>query len=60
MDELKKAVVDVGYQVVEEEKRFDGDREKMERKQETRRQITLLILSATFSIPLLAVMFGEY
>lgn len=59
VDELKKAVIDVGYQAVEEDKRLDGDREKLERDRETRRQINLLILSATLSIPLLAVMFGE-
>lgn len=57
--DLKKAVEEAGYQAGDGEKRFDGDGEKMERRRETRRQLLLLILSATLTVPLLAMMFAE-
>lgn len=56
---LKKAVEDAGYKADAGDTRFDGDKEKLERERETRRQIQLLILSGALSIPLLAMMFAE-
>lgn len=57
--DIKKAVEEAGYTAQEGDTRFDGDKEKLEREKVTRRQLKLLILSATLSIPLLAVMFAE-
>ncbi|MFZ5648940.1 MAG: heavy metal translocating P-type ATPase [Bacillota bacterium] len=57
--EMKKAVANAGYRAEDGEKKFDGDREKLERERETRRQMRFVILSASLSIPLLAVMFAE-
>lgn len=57
LTDLKKAVADAGYKAESGEKRFDEDKEKLEREQETRRQIKLLIMSAVLSLPLLAYMF---
>ena len=57
--ELKKAVVDAGYRAEDAEVRPDGDSEKLERERETRRQLTLFILSAAFSLPLLSMMFAD-
>jgi len=57
--DMKRAVADIGYRAEEGGKRFDGDREKLERERQTRRQVRLFSLSAALSIPLLAVMFSE-
>ncbi|MFZ5651646.1 MAG: heavy metal translocating P-type ATPase [Bacillota bacterium] len=57
--DMKRAVADAGYRAGDGEKKFDGDREKLERERETRRQTVLLILSAALSVPLLAMMFAE-
>lgn len=57
--DLKKAVAGAGYRAESGEKRFDEDREKLEREKETRRQLSLLIMSAALSLPLLACMFAE-
>lgn len=59
VNDMQKAVADIGYKANPGEKRFDEDSEKLERQQETRRQTCLLILSAVLSLPLLAYMFGE-
>lgn len=56
---LKKAVEDAGYKADAGDTRFGGDKEKLERERETRRQVQLLILSGALSIPLLAMMFAE-
>ncbi|MTI85871.1 MAG: copper-translocating P-type ATPase [Firmicutes bacterium] len=57
--DFKKAIQEVGYTAQDGDTRFDEDKEKLEREKETRRQLTILVLSATLSIPLLAVMFAE-
>ncbi|AGL00352.1 heavy metal translocating P-type ATPase [Desulfoscipio gibsoniae] len=57
--DIKKAVADAGYRAEDGDKRFDGDREKLERERETRRQLMLLVMSAVLSLPLLSMMFGE-
>lgn len=57
--DLRRAVADAGYKAEDGDKRFDEDKEKLERERETRRQISLLVMSAVFSVPLLAMMFAE-
>lgn len=57
--DLKRAVTDAGYKAEEGTKRFDEDKEKIERERETKRQIRLFTMSAILSLPLLAVMFAE-
>ncbi|HBV99452.1 MAG: ATPase P [Peptococcaceae bacterium BICA1-7] len=57
--DLKKAVTDAGYRAGDGEVSPDGDMEKLERERETRRQLTLFIMSAAFSVPLLAMMFTD-
>ncbi|MFZ5643707.1 MAG: heavy metal translocating P-type ATPase [Bacillota bacterium] len=57
--DLKKAVSEAGYAAEDGEKRFDVDREKIEREKEKRRQLTFFTLSAVLSVPLLAMMFAE-
>ena len=59
LQELKKAVEDAGYKADSGDPSFIGDREKLERERDTRRQLYLLILSGAFSIPLLSMMFAE-
>jgi Cu+-exporting ATPase len=59
VEDMLKAVADMGYQADVGGKRFDEDREKLEREKETRHQTRLLIMSAVLSIPLLAMMFDE-
>ncbi|MTI81635.1 MAG: copper-translocating P-type ATPase [Firmicutes bacterium] len=57
--DLKKTVSDAGYQAEDAEKKFDEDKEKLERQRETKRQVNLLILSGVLSLPLLTIMFAE-
>lgn len=57
--DLQKAVAEIGYKAEAGGKRFDEDREKLERERETRRQALLFIMSAVLSMPLAAVMFGD-
>ncbi len=59
LEDLKRVVEEAGYRAAEGDKRFDVDKEKLERERETRRQLYLLTLSALLSLPLLAVMFAE-
>ncbi|MHB8155792.1 MAG: heavy metal translocating P-type ATPase [Desulfocucumaceae bacterium] len=57
--DLKKAVENAGYRAEDPDRGIDVDREKLERERETRRQKGFLLLSATFSLPLLVMMFSE-
>ncbi|PKM82053.1 MAG: copper-translocating P-type ATPase [Firmicutes bacterium HGW-Firmicutes-14] len=58
-EKIISTVTDLGYKAQPERVRFDEDREKLERRKETRRQIYLLTLSAGLSFPLLLGMFRE-
>ncbi len=57
--DIKKTVADAGYRADETDGGFSGDREKLERERETRRQLMLLVMSILLSLPLLSMMFGE-
>jgi len=58
--DIKKAVVDAGYRAEEAVSGMGGDREKLERDRETRRQLILLVMSAVLSLPMLVTMFGMW
>ncbi len=58
--EIKRTVADAGYRAEEVVGGLVGDREKLERERETRRQMILLVMSAVLSLPMLTMMFGEW
>lgn len=58
--EIKRTVADAGYRAEEVVGGLGGDREKLERERETRRQMILLVMSAVLSLPMLTMMFGEW
>ena len=58
-EDLVSAVADIGYQAQTAQTRFDEDKEKIERRKETRRQTMLFIFSALLSVPLVYYMFSE-
>ncbi|KAF1083896.1 Copper-exporting P-type ATPase A [Sporotomaculum syntrophicum] len=58
--EIKRTVADAGYRAEEVVGGLGGDREKLERQRETRRQMILLVMSAVLSLPMLTMMFGEW
>jgi len=58
--DIKKAVADAGYRAEEAVSGLAGDREKLERERETRRQLILLVMSAVLSLPMLVTMFGMW
>jgi len=60
VQEIKRKIEDIGYQVLDFEGKDKGDKEQEARQKEIRRQRNLFIISALLSLPLLAMMFIEW
>lgn len=57
VSDIKREIKEIGYGAADIDQRSDADREKLAREREIRRQRTLFLISAVFSLPLLLYMF---